>query len=214
MNIGIIGSGNVGGALGVRWAKNGHLVVFSSRNPQSIEMAQLTARAGAKARAASVCEAASASEVLLLATPWAGARDAIAGAGDLTGKIVIDAINPLLPDLSGLELGTTTSAAEQVAAWQPGARVVKAFNTVGANIMENPEFEGGKVFLPYCGDDRDAKAKVDGLATELGFEAFDVGSLQQARLLEPFAMLWISIAFGSNRGNREFSFAMLRRPVL
>jgi hypothetical protein len=212
MNIGIIGSGNVGGTLGVRWAKNGHSVVFSSRNPQSDEMKELTDKAGAKARAATVREAASASEVILLATPWKAGRDALNGAGDLTGKILIDAMNPLLPDLSGLELGTTTSAAEQVASWHPRARVVKAFNTIGANIMENPGFEGGKVFLPYCGNDGEAKRRVHALATELGFDAFDVGPLRQARVLEPFALLWISIAFGSNRGNRDFAFAMLRRP--
>ncbi len=74
MNIGIIGSGHVGGTLGVRWAKNGHSVIFSSRNPQSSEMKQLTAKAGAKSQAATVREAASASEVLLLATPWSAAR--------------------------------------------------------------------------------------------------------------------------------------------
>src|SRR5581483_11457614 len=141
MNIGIIGSGKVGGTLGVRWAKSGHSVVFSSRNPQSEAKKRLTNKAGGTARPATVREAASASELLLLAAPWKAGRDALAGAGDLTGKILIDAMNPLLPDLSGLEVGTVTSAAEQVASWQPGARVVKAFNTVGANIMENPVFD-------------------------------------------------------------------------
>lgn len=159
MNIGIIGSRNVGGTLGIRWAKNGHSVVFSSRSPQSSEMNQLLDKAGANARAATVREAASASEVVLLSTPWPAARDALANTGDLAGKILIDATNPLLGDQSGLELGTTTSAAKQVASWQPGARVVKAFNTVGAHIMENPTFEGGKVFLSYCGNDGEAKRK-------------------------------------------------------
>ena len=92
----------VGGTLGVRWAHNGHSVVFSSRNPQSEEMKQLTDRAGAKARAATVREVASASEVILLATVWKARRDALASAGDVRGKILIDAMNPLLGDLSGL----------------------------------------------------------------------------------------------------------------
>src|SRR4051794_19956119 len=104
MKIGIIGSGNVGGTLGTRWAQAGHEVIFSSRNPQSKEMQELAAKAGATARAGSVAEAASA-PILLFATPWPATEQAVRGAGDLSGKVVIDATNPLLPDLSALALG-------------------------------------------------------------------------------------------------------------
>src|SRR5437588_9600157 len=97
MRIGIIGSGNVGGTLGKRWARNGHAVVFSSRDPRSAEMQKLVADAGPSARSATVEEAAGASDVVLLATPWQAARAAITAAGDLSGKTVIDATNPLLP---------------------------------------------------------------------------------------------------------------------
>jgi predicted dinucleotide-binding enzyme len=117
MKIGIIGSGNVGGALGTRWAQAGHDVTFGSRNPASDDMRQLVAKAGAAARAASSKEALEVSELLLLATPWPSTKAVLEGLGDLTGKVLIDATNPLLPDLSGLEVGTTTSAAEQVAGW-------------------------------------------------------------------------------------------------
>ena len=82
----------------------------------------------------------------------------IAGLGDLNGKILIDATNPLLPDLSGLTHGTTTSGGEQVAGWASGAKVVKAFNTVGANIMADPSFEGHKPVMFYCGDDAAGQA--------------------------------------------------------
>src|SRR5690349_12063032 len=111
MRIGIVGSGNIGGTLGARWARNGHAVVFSSRDPGSREMKQLIEKAGPTARAASVPEAAQASDVVLLATPWPAARDALAAAGDLSGKILIDATNPLLPRLVGLEVGNSTSGA-------------------------------------------------------------------------------------------------------
>src|SRR5579872_6487392 len=99
MKIGIIGSGNVGGALGSRWAKVGHEVIFGSRDPQGIEMQQLSAKASGKTRTASLAEAVRDAEVLLLAMPWQVTQHVIAGLGDLTGKILIDATNPLLPDL-------------------------------------------------------------------------------------------------------------------
>jgi predicted dinucleotide-binding enzyme len=209
MKIGIIGSGNVGGTLGTRWAKGGHSVMFSSRNPQSEDMKKLVESAGSNAAAGSVAEAVAGSEILLIATPWPATKPAIASAGNLAGKIVIDATNPLLPDLAGMELGTTTSAGEQVAQWAAGAKVVKAFNTVGANIMANPEIGGHPALLFYCGDDAQAKKAVHQLATELGFDARDAGPLKQARLLEPFALLWISLAYAQGYG-RDFAFQILK----
>ena len=210
MRIGILGSGNVGGTLGRRWARNGHTVVFSSRNPESAEMKRLIDEAGPTAHAATVAEAACSSDVVLVATPWPATRDAVAAAGDLTGKVLIDATNPLLPSLDGLAVGTTTSGGEQVAAWARGARVVKAFNTVGFNIMANPRFDGGAALLFYCGDDATAKQAVHGLAEELGFDPKDAGPLPRARLLEPFALLWISLAFTPGHG-RDFAFQLLTR---
>jgi len=209
MNIGIIGSGNVGGTLGTRWAQKGHQVVFGSRDPQAADLQQLVAAAGKSARAAALSEAAT-SDVLLLAMPWPVVKDVLTGLGNLTNKVLIDATNPLLPDLSGLALGTTTSAAEQVAGWARGAKVVKAFNTVGYNIMADTSFQGAKPLLFYCGDDAGAKKTVHQLAEELGFDAQDAGPLKQARLLEPFALLWISLAYQQGWG-REFAFQVLRR---
>ncbi len=210
MKIGIIGSGNVGGTLGSRWAKLGHEVTFGTRNPQGLEMQQLSAKASGKTRAATLAEAAHENDVLLLSTPWPATQQIVAGLGDLNGKILIDATNPLLPDLSGLTLGTTTSAGEQVAGWARGAKVVKAFNTVGANIMANPSFDGRKPVMFYCGDDAQAKQVVKKLIDELVFEAVDAGPLTQARLLEPFALLWISMALAQGLGT-NFAFELIRR---
>lgn len=209
MKIGIIGSGNVGGTLGSRWAAAGHTVIFSSRNPTSPEMTALVAQAP-NARAATATEAVAASEVILLATPWPATRAAVEAAGSLAGKVLIDATNPLLPQLAGLEYGNSTSGAEQVAGWAAGARVVKAFNTVGANVMVDPRFGDRAATLFYCGDDAAAKQAVHQLATELGFEANDAGPLRQARLLEPFALLWISLAMVHGYG-REIGFQLMRR---
>lgn len=210
MKIGIIGAGNVGGTLGSRWAKAGHTVVFSATDPSSPKMVELIAKAGPNARAASTLEAVDASDIVVLATPWEAVQEIVEAAKSWEGKIVIDATNPLLPQLAGLSVGTTTSAAEAVAKWAPGAKVVKAFNTVGANIMADPEFAGHKVALFYCGDDAEAKQTVHALAVELGFDALDAGPLTQARVLEPFALLWISLAFTAGFG-REIGFQFLRR---
>lgn len=155
-------------------------------------------------------ETTKAGEVILLATPWDATQDALTSAGDLSGKILIDATNPLLPGLAGLSIGTTTSAGEKVAEWAKGARVVKAFNTVGFNIMADPSFPGGQPALFYCGDDSEAKKVVARLASELGFEALDAGPLTQCRVLEPFGMLWISLAVKHGFG-REIGFKFMRR---
>jgi len=209
MNIGVIGSGNVGGTLGTRWAGLGHKVTFSSRNPESQEMKSLVAKAGATARSTTVAEAAQC-EVILLATPWPATRAALESAGSLEGKLLMDATNPLKANLAGLEFGNTTSGAEQVASWAPGAKVVKAFNTVGFGIMANPKFGDRSATLFYCGDDASAKQTVHQLATELGFTAHDAGPLSQARVLEPFALLWIKLANVHGYG-RDIAFDLMRR---
>lgn len=210
MKIGIIGWGNVGGSLGKAWAKNGHAIFFGVRNIANEDLNKLLREIGPRARAGSVQEAASASELILLATPWDAAGAALQSAGNLSGKILIDATNPLFPDYSGLVLGTTTSAGETVATWARGAKVVKAFNTVGSNVMANSRFPQGRVAMFYCGDDATAKKVVAGLATELGFEALDAGPLSNSRWLEAFAMLWISMAYQQGLG-REIAFQFMRR---
>ncbi|PYM80921.1 MAG: F420-dependent NADP oxidoreductase [Candidatus Rokuibacteriota bacterium] len=210
MKIGIIGAGNIGGTLGRAWAAKGHEVVFGVRDPRGPKVQELVKATGGKARAASPAEAAAHGEVVLLATPWAAAQAALRGAGDLTGKILVDATNPLRPDLSGLTLGHTTSAAEEVARWAPGAKVVKAFNTIGAQHMANPRFGTQSASMLICGDDAAAKKAVLALAEVLGFDPVDAGPLTQARLLEPLAMLWISLAYAYGHG-ADIAFKLLRR---
>jgi 8-hydroxy-5-deazaflavin:NADPH oxidoreductase len=210
MKIGIIGAGNVGGTLGTAWAGVGHEVVFGVRDPRDERAQPLARGTGGRARVAGVREAAGAAEVVLVATPFGAAREAIESAGPLTGKVVIDATNPLTPDFSRLTIGHTTSAAEQVAGWAPGARVVKAFNTIGAQHMAHPVFGGQRASLFLCGDEAAAKQTVAALGEALGFEPVDCGPLTQARLLEPLAMLWISLANAYGQGP-DIAFRLLRR---
>lgn len=208
MNIGILGSGNVGGTLGERWAKLGHHVFFASREPE--KLGDLLKRSGASARAVSVQEAVLSAEVVVNALPWGATKDVLQSA-NLKGKILLDCVNPLLKDLSGLELGTTTSAGEQVAEWAAGAKVVKIFNTTGSNNMADPNFGGERASMFYCGGDAQAKDVARRLASDLGFEPIDAGPLTNARVLEPLAMLWVWLAYAGGQG-RDIAFKLMHRP--
>lgn len=146
--------------------------------------------------------------MVVLCTPWQGTEQALSACGDLTGKVLIDCTNPLTPDFTALEVGHTTSGAEQVAAWAPGALTVKAMNQIGAPMMDHPEVAGPPVMF-VCGDDEPAKQITVGLVSELGFEAVDVGELALARLLEPYGLLWIHLALRRGFGT-GFAFELSR----
>ncbi|MFZ0334129.1 MAG: NADPH-dependent F420 reductase [Candidatus Acidiferrales bacterium] len=210
MNIAILGAGNVGGALGKGWAAKGHSIYFGVPEPKSEKISALVKSIGKNARAGTVHEAAEGAEVLVLAIPWPATRDAVLAAGKLAGKIVVDCTNPLEPDLSGVAIGHTTSAGEQVAQWAAGARVVKAFNTTGAGNMANTHYGDKEITMCVAGDDAAAKSVVMKLAQDLGFEAVDAGPLKVARLLEPFAALWVYLAVKQGLGP-NIAFKLLRR---
>jgi predicted dinucleotide-binding enzyme len=183
--------------------------MFGVRNPGEPKVAELLADAE-KARAGSVAEAAAFGEVVVLATPWGGTRDALQQAGDLSGKILLDCTNPLKPDLSGLDVPPGSSASEQIAGWAPGARVVKIFNTTGFNNMADPIYGEEPATMFYCGDDAEAKAVAAGLAADLGFDPADAGPLDEAPLLESLALLWIHLAYRQKLG-RDIAFKLMRR---
>ena len=209
-SIAVLGAGNVGASLARVWAAAGHDVSFGLPNPQS-EKAQAAVKALAqKVRAATNKDAVLPARVVALCVPWPQAQEAIRSSGDLTGKVLIDCTNPLAPDLSGLAIGLTTSAAEQVAGWALGAKVVKAFNTIGAANFGNAQFGSEKADGYYCGDDAGAKATVRELVAAAGLDPVDVGPLRNARLLEPLAMLWIELAVNQRQGVNH-AFKLLRR---
>ena len=198
MRIGIVGTGNVGTALGRGWSRAGHRIVYGSRRPAQVDCSF--------GQADTIAGAAAASEVVVLAVPFAGVAEAVAAAGALDGKIVVDATNPIgspIPAPYG-------SGAEMVAVLAPGARVFKAFNTMGWETMADPVLDGRAALGLVCGDDADAKELVLGLARDLGFDAVDAGDLSAARHLEGLAALWVHLAYGAGLG-REVAFALLRR---
>lgn len=209
MKIAVIGAGNVGSALGTGWAKAGHTIVFGVRDVNKANVKVLCARIGATAVPSA--DAARQSDVVVLALPWTVAENAVKALGDLKGKIVIDSMNPLAmkDGALGLERGFVTSGGEAVASWLPGARVVKTFNQVGADMMMAGDQFATRPVMFLAGDDDAAKSTVAQLVSELGFEALDAGGIKQARILEPFAMVWINQALFRGLG-RNWAFGVLR----
>jgi NADPH-dependent F420 reductase len=214
MKIAVIGTGNVGGTLGKRWARAGHEVAFGARNPGDAKVAALVRESGSGARAASVPEAVRDAPVVVLTVPWENAQEALAAAGELRGRILIDATNPVALTAEGLRqglmIGHTTSAAEEIARWAEGAHVVKAFNTTGWPNMADPVYGSQGLSMLLCGDDAEAKRVVVDLARQLGFEPVDVGPLRSARYLEAVAMLWIDMALLQGFGT-SFGFQVVKR---
>lgn len=195
-------------ALASAWIARGESIVFGVPDPDKYRDAVATL--GPSATVVTTASAIDAAEVVVLATPYAAALDVARSIADWRGRILVDATNPLSPGLAGLSVGTTTSGAEQIAAAAHGARVVKAFNTTGAENMADSRYPGGAIFMPVCGNDADARSRVIELATLIGFDAVDCGDLSTARYLEPFAMTWIHMAIKLGHG-RSFAFARLRR---
>jgi NADPH-dependent F420 reductase len=192
VNIAIIGAGNVGKALGSSFGKAGHHVLYAARSADSSEGA---ARTSGGSAALSPAEAARAADLVVVAVPYvAAAREVTqAIAPHVKGKIVIDATNPMKPDGSGLATEGGLSGAEMIAAWLPGARVVKAFNTLFASVQADPSTHGVTIDALYATDDEEARSKVADLLRSLGFRPVYVGPLARARELEAIANLNIQL---------------------
>jgi len=212
--IGVLGSGDVGRVLAAGLRARGHEVCLGSRDPRSEKLQTWQEDAGQGVLSGTFAEAAQFADVAILATLWSGTENAVqlAGPGHLAGKVVIDATNPLVVQegkLPALALGHTDSGGEQVQRWLPGARVVKAFNSVGNAHMVNPSFAGGPPDMFIAGDDKAAKAQVAVLCAELGWQTVDAGGLEAARLLEPLCILWVT--YGIRSGSWNHAFKLLRK---
>jgi len=208
MKLAVIGSGNIGKSIGAWAAKVGYEVIFSAKNEShAAEAAKL---AGNNAKSASVLKAVESAELILLAVPYTVALEILPGMKSLlNGKVLIDASNPLTADYSALTIGFSTSAAEEIAKLVPEANVVKAFNTVFAQVYvaQNPQINGKKIAVFYAGDNDDAKKQVAELITKLGFDAVNAGPLASSRNLEPLALLNITLGYGLGNGTSiGFSF--------
>jgi predicted dinucleotide-binding enzyme len=211
MRIAILGAGNVGGALGKAWARAGHAIAYGVPDPTSPKH-QPTAKAAGSASLGTVSEATRGADAVVLAVPFEAAGSALSACSELAGRIVIDATSPLRVGPGGLQLsvGFQESGGEQVAALAKGAAVFKALNQVGFEVMADASGYATKPVMFGDGDDEAHKPTVLQLVADLGFEAVDAGPLAVARLLEPFAMLWIHMALNRNAG-RDNAFAYMRR---
>jgi len=214
MQIGILGSGAVGQALGLGFAQLGHEVKIGSREPGSDKLKPWLAKVGKKASASSFDETARFADLAVLATLWSGTQSAIelANPGNLARKVVIDVTNPLVFEPNKpprLALGHTDSGGEQVQRWLPNSKVVKAFNTVGNAHMVNPQFPGGPPDMFICGNDASAKQTVAGICKNFGWGVVDVGGMEGARLLEPMCILWV--LHGLQTGSWNHAFKLLHK---
>ena len=190
MRIAVIGTGNVGKALAPALDRAGHEVAYGVRDPTDPKHAD----AGLAVR--STRDAAERAELIVLAVNWTQVDAALADCGGLEGKILIDCTNPLTfgPDGISLVLGFDTSGGEIIAS-KTRAKVVKTLNHVGSPVMETAHRYATRPIQFVCGEDEQAKQAVSGLLRDIGFEPIDYGGIENARKLEPLAMLWIDQAY-------------------
>ena len=206
MQIGILGSGDVGQTLAAGFAKHGHTVTVGTRDPSK---PQDWAKQQKNVRVANVADTAKSAEVIVLAVKGNAASAALNGAGDISGKIVIDATNPIAdaPPINGVLKFYTTLDDSQMERLQrefPKARFVKAFNSVGAGKMVNPKYKEGRPTMFICGNDAAAKQVVSGVLDRFGWETLDLGAVEAARAIEPLCMLWCIPGFLHNEWTHAF----------
>jgi 8-hydroxy-5-deazaflavin:NADPH oxidoreductase len=199
MKITVVGAGNMGSAFVKQFARAGHQVVVTSRN---LSKAQALAAANPGTTAVAAGNAAAQADVVVLATGFGDAIDALRSLGNVRGKVVIDITTPLTADYMGLTIGHDTSAAEEIAKAVPGAEVVKAFNTVFAQVLVAGADLGRGQIVPVlvASDSARAKQVARTLAESIGFATIDAGGLKNARYLEPVAGLNIYLGYGAGLG--------------
>ncbi len=190
-NVAIIGTGEVAGALGPEFAALGHRIVYGSRNPDRETLRQLLVRTGHDASVVGQAEAVAQADIVLLAVPWNVVQEVVSNLGDLSGKVLIDPTNPRVIASDGLrEYGVESSNGELIQAMAPGAKVVKAFNTMSWETMVDPASTGGPVTVPLAGNDPEAKAVVAAIAEGMGLETVDLGPIRYAHVVEGLYLIW------------------------
>lgn len=199
MKITVIGAGNMGSSFVKQLHLAGHDIAIISKDGSKV--AALVDRYKG-VRAVQASDAVKNADLLILATGYADAVTALSVLGNLAGKVIVDITNPLTADYMGLTLGHSTSAAEEIAKAVPGAHIVKAFNTVFAQVLDGGADFGNdeKVSIFIAGDNDQAKQAVTTLAKSMGFLSIDAGSLKNARYLEPLAGLNIYFGYGAGMG--------------
>ena len=199
MKVSVIGAGNMGSGFVKQFSSAGHTVRIASR---TTDKADALARLYPNTAAVATGPAAADADVIVLAVGYGDVADALTALGDVSEKIIVDVSNPLTADYMGLSIGHSTSAAEEIARLAPRSKVVKAFNTLFAEVLrDGPAFANGAVApVFYAGDDPAAKAKVAALIESIGFTPVDAGELKNARYLEPLAGLNVFFGYGAGLG--------------
>ena len=200
VRITVLGSGQVGQALARGWGRHGHDVVIGTRQDAVADLA-----------VAPPAEAVRDADLVALAVRGEVAVELVSSlATELDGRVLIDATNPLDFSSGGpmLFVGTTDSLGEQVQRAAPGARVVKAYNTVGNALMVDPDLPGGPPTMFIAGDDADAKQQVTDLLETTGWDVADLGGIQASRWLEAMCMAWV--VYGAKNGTWDHAFRLLR----
>ena len=213
MRVGVLGSGQVGQRLAAGFRSRGHEVMIGSRDPAKPELVQWLSGEGAGIEAGTFAAAAAHGELVVLAVLGNAAEQAIAGAGreNFSGKVVIDAMNPL--DFSGgfppkLSITGEDSLGERVQRALPDAKVVKAFNTIGNAYFVDPVFSDGEPTMLIAGEDEEAKRTVGDVLADFGWsDTVDIGGIEGARELEAICIAWVKI--GGKRGAWDHGFKLL-----
>ncbi|NNE46907.1 MAG: NAD(P)-binding domain-containing protein [Rhodothermales bacterium] len=211
MNIGILGSGTVGQTLGTGLIRHDHTVHLGSRSPEREDLSMWATKTGGQV--GSYAEAAAFGELLILATAWEDTAEAITQAGPerFTGKVVLDATNPLdFPDDAPpvLAVGGTDSAGERFQTQLPDAHLVKCFAMVGAGLMVDPDLPDGPPTMFIAGNSIEAKQQTTALLDTIGWDTVDLGGIEAARYIEAMAMVWVLYAM--REGSRTHALKLLR----
>ena len=215
MKTGIIGSGIVGRVLGTAFIKEGHQVMLGTRDVNKEDVVKWKAE-NSGAQAGTFNQTAEFADIIVLAISGLAAKEVIelAGVNNFTGKVIIDATNPIAnaaPDNGVLKFFTSldNSLMEQIQKQLPDAYVVKAFNSVGNALMYKPDFNGIQPTMFICGNDDAAKKTVTSILTSFGWETVDMGKAEAARAIEPLCILWCIP--GLIRNQWTHAFKLLRK---
>lgn len=216
LKIGILGTGIVGQTLGTGFVQAGYDVKMGSREPYGEKVMHWVNGNGPRASSGTFAETAAWGELIVLATLGAAVESVIrlADPQHFVDKTVIDATNPLVFQPGkppALSVGFSDSCGEMIQRLLPGAKVVKAYNTVGAQQMIHPQFEGGPPDMFICGDDAGAKLVVEDVCRKFGWNPVDMGGIEVCRYLEPMAMVWIRYALKGEGWNPNHAFKLLHK---
>lgn len=205
MNIAVIGTGNVGGALATKWAEKGHNIYLGVRDVNHFKGEELLKNP--KTTAHTIHEAVKKADVIVIATPAMATVDVVKSLGDTAGKVIIDSMNIIM----GREPAGFTNTSEAILAHTNSKDVVKCFNTTGFNNMQNPTYGDVAVDMFMAGDSIRGKEIARKLALDAGFaECYDIGGNDKFTLMEQYAWFWINLAMFQGQG-REIAFKLLKR---